>query len=58
MPKASLFDGSARFDLIETGLRDCIRGFIETMLKEELTAALGRARSAPCRSLWAMGLVS
>jgi transposase-like protein len=43
-PEASLFDGTAWFDPIETGVRDRIRGFIETMLEEELTVALGRAR--------------
>ncbi|MGC9271577.1 transposase, partial [Acidiphilium sp.] len=43
-PEASLFDGAAWFDPIETGVRDRIRGFIETMLEEELTAALGRKR--------------
>ena len=43
-PEASLFDGTAWFDPIETGVRDRIRGFIETMLEEELTAALGRGR--------------
>ncbi len=44
MPEASLFDGTAWFDPIEAGLRERIRGFIETMLEEELTAALGRGR--------------
>jgi len=43
-PEGSLFDGTAWFDPIETGVRDRIRGFIETMLEEELTAALGRGR--------------
>jgi transposase-like protein len=43
-PEASLFDGAEWFDPIETGVRDRIRGFIETMLEEELTAALGRKR--------------
>jgi len=43
-PETSLFDGTAWFDPIETGVRDRIRGFIETMLEEELTTALGRAR--------------
>jgi putative transposase len=43
-PEASLFDGTAWFDPIEAGVRDRIRGFIETMLEEELTAALGRGR--------------
>ncbi len=44
MPETSLFDGTAWFDPIEAGLRERIRGFLETMLEEELTAALGRGR--------------
>jgi len=44
MPEAGLFDGTAWFDPIEAGVRERIRGFIETMLEEELTAALGRGR--------------
>ena len=47
-PEAGLFDGSAWFDPIEAGVRDRIRGFIETMLEEELTTAVGRGRY--CRS--------
>ena len=43
-PAASLFDGADWFDPIEVGLRERMRGFIETMLEEELTAALGRGR--------------
>ena len=43
-PAASLFDGADWFDPIEAGLRERMRGFIETMLEEELTAALGRGR--------------
>ncbi|MGC1785074.1 MAG: IS256 family transposase [Acidobacteriaceae bacterium] len=43
-PAGSLFDGSAWFDPIEAGVRERMRGFIEGMLEEELTAALGRAR--------------
>jgi transposase-like protein len=43
-PEASLFDGTAWFDPIEAGVRERIRGFIETMLEEELTTALGRER--------------
>jgi putative transposase len=43
-PEASLFDGSTWFDPIEAGIRDRMRGFIEVMLEEELTAAVGRAR--------------
>ena len=36
--------GDAWFDPIEAGIRGRIRGFIETMLEEELAAALGRGR--------------
>ncbi len=36
-----LFAGDAWFDPVEAGLRGRIRGFIEAMLEEELTAALG-----------------
>ena len=43
-PEASLFDGTAWFDPIEAGVRERIRGFIETMLEEELKTALGRER--------------
>jgi hypothetical protein len=43
-PEASLFDGTAWFDPIEAGVRERIRGFIEAMLEEELTVALGRTR--------------
>ncbi|HQT74522.1 MAG TPA: IS256 family transposase [Acidiphilium sp.] len=43
-PEASLFDGAAWFDPIETGVWDRIRGFIEAMLEEELTTVLGRGR--------------
>ena len=43
-PDASLFDGTAWFDPIEAGVRERVRGFIETMLEEELTTALGRER--------------
>src|SRR4051794_41545989 len=40
----TLFAGEAWFDPIEAGVRGRIRGFIEAMLEEELTAALGRGR--------------
>jgi len=40
----SLFTGEAWFDPIEAELRGRVRGFIETMLEEELSAALGRGR--------------
>jgi hypothetical protein len=39
-PEASLFDGAAWFDPIEAGVRDRIRGFIETMLEEELGTSI------------------
>ena len=39
-----VFAGDAWFDPIEAGIRGRIRGFIETMLEEELAAALGRGR--------------
>ncbi len=38
------FDGAGWFDPIEAGVRERMRGLIEAMLEEELTAALGRAR--------------
>ena len=41
---ASLFIGEAWFDPIEAGIRERIRGFIEALFEEELTAALGRGR--------------
>ncbi len=37
-----LFAGDAWFDPIEAGIRDWVRGFIEELLEQELTAALGR----------------
>jgi putative transposase len=40
----ALFAGEAWFDPIEAGVRGRIRDFIEAMLEEELTAALGRGR--------------
>ena len=39
-----LFAGEAWFDPIEAGIRDRVRGFIEELLEQELTAALGRTR--------------
>src|SRR4051795_3451779 len=39
-----LFAGQAWFDPIEAGIRERIRGFIEALFEEELTAALGRGR--------------
>jgi len=41
---AGLFAGEAWFDPIEAGIRGRIRGFIEELLEQELTAALGRGR--------------
>src|SRR5512134_1130614 len=41
---ATLFLGEAWFDPIEAGIGEQIRGFIEGMIEEELTAALGRRR--------------
>ena len=40
----ALFADEAWFDPIEAGIRGRIRGFIEELLEQELTAALGRAR--------------
>ncbi len=40
-----LFSGEAWFDPIETSIRGRVRGFIEELLEQELTAALGRSRS-------------
>lgn len=40
----ALFAGAAWFDPIEAGLRGRIRGFIEELVEQELTAALGRQR--------------
>ena len=39
-----LFAGDAWFDPIEAGIRDRVRGFIQELLEQELTAALGRKR--------------
>src|ERR671932_507456 len=41
---APLFAGEAWFDPIEAGMRERVRGFIEALFEEELTAALGRGR--------------
>lgn len=38
------FLGADWFDPLEAGVRQRVRGFIETLLEEELAAALGRAR--------------
>jgi transposase-like protein len=40
----ALFAGEAWFDPIEAGIRGRVRGFIEELLEQELTAALGRSR--------------
>ena len=39
-----LFAGEAWFDPIEAGIRDRVRGFVQELLEQELTAALGRGR--------------
>src|SRR5689334_4737142 len=41
---APLFSGEAWFDPIEAELRERIRGFLEEMVEQEATAALGRGR--------------
>jgi putative transposase len=41
---AALFAGEAWFDPIEAGLRERIRGFLEELIDQELTEALGRGR--------------
>src|SRR3954451_14485596 len=41
---APLFSGEAWFDPIEAELRERIRGFLEEMVAQEATAALGRRR--------------
>ena len=41
---APLFAGEAWFDPIEAELRERIRGFLEEMIEQEATAALGRGR--------------
>src|SRR3954467_5493919 len=41
---APLFAGEAWFDPIEAELRERVRGFLEEMIEEEATAALGRIR--------------
>jgi len=40
----TLFAGAAWFDPIEAGIRERVRGFIQELLEQELTAALGRTR--------------
>src|SRR3712207_1097846 len=40
----ALFAGPAWFDPIEAGVRERIRGFIEELVEQELTGALGRRR--------------
>jgi len=47
--------GEAWFDPIEAGIRGRVRGFIQELLEQELTAALGRGRceravGEPCRA--------
>src|ERR1700759_4415789 len=38
------FSGDAWFDPIEAGIRERVRGFIEELLEQEMTQALGRGR--------------
>ena len=40
----ALFAGAAWFDPIEAGIRERVRGFIQELLEQELTAVLGRTR--------------
>src|SRR5437763_413727 len=42
--RPALLAGEGWFDPIEAGLRERIRGFIEELLEQELTTALGRPR--------------
>ena len=42
---ANVLVGEGWRDRLEAGVRGRIRGFIEELLDEELTAALGRARA-------------
>src|SRR4051794_16051718 len=42
--RPALLAGEGWFDPIEAGLRERIRGFIEELLEQELTEALGRRR--------------
>ena len=46
---ANVLDGEGWRDGLEAGVRRRIRGFIEELLEEELTAALGRARYGRAR---------
>src|SRR5689334_1632062 len=41
---AGLFAGEAWFDPIEAALRERVRGFLEELVEQEATAALGRRR--------------
>ena len=45
---APLLAGEAWFDPIDAGLRERIRGFIEELIEQELTEALGRRRHERC----------
>ena len=42
--RIELFAGAAWFDPIAAGIRERVRGFIQEMLEQELTTALGRGR--------------
>jgi putative transposase len=41
---APLLSWEAWFDPIEAGLRERVRGFLEEMIEQEVTTALGRSR--------------
>jgi len=47
---ANVLVGEEWRDALEAGVRGRIRGFIEELLEEELTAALGRGRYARARA--------
>jgi len=40
-----LFAGETWFDPIEAGIRERVRGFIQELLEQELTASVGRGKS-------------
>ena len=46
LPQSEIFAGEEWLDPLEAGIRDRIRGFIETMIEEELEQLLSRERYA------------
>ena len=44
---SEMFAGEAWFDPIEAGVRDRVRGFIESLVEAELDEALGRSPTRP-----------